>query len=95
MNNLHHAPVLQTIYAKAEQRWFDPYDLFRYLVGWIATVGWRVDRAIDWVYDGLVVGVTEGLSRLIGLAHRGSYALYVAWCLAGAVAVIWFLVKAM
>ena len=95
VDHIYHAPVLWTIYDKAAKRWFDPYDWGLGLVGVVGWIGWKLDRLVDWIYDGLVVNVTGLFTRAIRLANTGSYSLYVLWCLGGAVAVVWFLIKAL
>ena len=93
VDHIHHAPVLATIYDKAEKRWFDPYDIGLAGVSVVSRLGWWADRFIDWLYDGLAVGVTYLLAGIVRLLHTGSYALYVLWALAGAMAVMYFLVR--
>jgi NADH-quinone oxidoreductase subunit L len=90
-DHIHYAPVLKPIYAAAERRWFDPYEIGR-LVGLAgAAVLWAVDRIIDWVFNRLVVGVTYLLTLSVRLAHGGSYATYVVYAAMGAAALIGFL----
>jgi NADH-quinone oxidoreductase subunit L len=84
-DHIHHAPVLSVIYEKAEKRWFDPYDLGLKVVGFISRIGWVFDRVIDWIYDGLTVGVTGALSLFISRLHNGSYTTYLLWSLLGSV----------
>ena len=49
---------------------------------------WGIDRAIDWVYDTLIVKAAQGVSRIGRLAHNGSVNRYILWSLAGAAAVV-------
>ena len=53
-----------------------------------------LDRIVDWFTSGFPAGVAKILSFFIRAAHTGSYATYVAWSLAGAAAILWFLVRA-
>jgi len=87
-DHIHHAPVLSAIYDKAEKRWFDPYDLGLKAAGLIARIGFVLDRFNDWLYDGLVVGVTGALSRFFSRMHKGSYATYLVWSLLGTTAAV-------
>jgi NADH-quinone oxidoreductase subunit L len=89
--HIHHAPVLNEIYDKAEKRFFDPYDIGLKIVGQISKAGWRLDRMIDWVYDTLSVRSAYLLSDKIKSMHTGNYSLYVAWSLLGAVVVLMML----
>jgi len=93
VDHIYHAPVLGTMYDKAERRAFDPYDLVLKLVKPFAQLGWWVDRSIDWVYDGACVTMGRLAAALIYRVHNGSYAMYVMWSLAAAVAVIVFLTR--
>lgn len=93
VDHVQHAPLLEIVYEKAEQRWFDPYELFLKLTRLVSGIGFAVDRLIDWVYDGLTVSLTQGLSFAIRAAHTGSYAMYVLWCLVGAAVVVVFLMN--
>jgi NADH-quinone oxidoreductase subunit L len=92
-DHIHYFPVLSAIYHRAENRGFDPYDLARRPVKMIALIGWVLDRIVDWFNEGLGVGVARILSYFIRAAHTGNYAMYVGWSLAGALAVLWFLVR--
>jgi hypothetical protein len=55
--------------------------------------GWGVDKAVNWLSDVLVVKVAYGVGKGVRLAHTGSYSLYVLWALAGALAIVLFLVN--
>jgi NADH-quinone oxidoreductase subunit L len=87
-DHIHHAIFLYPIYSAAERGKLDPYFIGRRLVRGVSIALWAVDRAIDWVYDTLVVRVAQGLSQLGRLAHNGSVNRYVLWSLAGAAAVV-------
>jgi len=92
-DHIRHAPFLEGTYTKAENRWFDPYDVGLKIVRGLSRVGWWIDRAIDWVYEDFTVKVAAGLSSLIKLAHTGSYSLYVVWSLIGVLFVVIMLMK--
>jgi formate hydrogenlyase subunit 3/multisubunit Na+/H+ antiporter MnhD subunit len=92
-DHIHHAPVLSAIYESAEKRWFDPYDIGLTLARLVSRIGWALDRGIDWLYDGLTVGLSRALAAGIGLVHTGNYSLYVIWALVGAAAVVCFLLQ--
>ena len=93
VDHIHHAPVLNEIYDRAEKKQFDPYEIGVKLAMAIADGLWRIDRGIDWVYDTFIVGVTRVFASVIRSAHTGSYAMYVLWCLAGAAAMVYFLIQ--
>ncbi len=93
VDHIHYAPVLHGVYDMAEKRCFDPYDLGWKVAGAIARLGWWVDRAFDWLVDGLTVGLTRVFTAGIRAAHTGNYSLYAVWSLIGAAAVIVFLMR--
>ena len=78
----------------AEKRFFDPYDIGLKIMQGISKLGWWIDRAIDWLYDGLSVRSANLFSTVIKLAHTGSYSMYVLWSLAGVILVVIMLMKA-
>jgi len=82
-DHIHHAPVLNTLYDKAEQNWFDPYDIGLKVVHAASRILWEVDRIIDFMYETFVVGVTRGFVAVVRAPHTGSYAMYLIWSLAG------------
>jgi formate hydrogenlyase subunit 3/multisubunit Na+/H+ antiporter MnhD subunit len=92
-DHIRHAPVLGDAYDRAEKRQFDPYEIAMYGIRGIAALAWWVDRAIDWIYDGLSVRLTFLLSSGIRSAHSGNFSWYVVWSLLGAVFVLVFTMK--
>ncbi len=88
-DHIHHAPLLSVLYAGAERKYFDPYEIGVKLVSGIARVLWGLDRAIDWFYNTLAVRTTCVFSRGIRRAHSGYYVTYVIWSLLGALGVMW------
>jgi len=93
VDHIHYAPGLSQIYAKAEKRFFDPYDIGLKIVGAIARIGWWCDKFIDWIYDNLVVRVTYIFSDGIRFAHTGNYSFYIVWSMVGMIAVLVFLIR--
>lgn len=92
-DHIRYAPVLSDVYNKAEKRFFDPYEIGLKAVGLIAGISWAIDRGIDWVYDRLIVSVTEFFTAQIKKVHNGNYSTYLAWSLVGMVFVVLFLMK--
>ena len=92
-DHIHYAPLLKGIYDKAENGYFDPYN-----IGWagarfLSLISWRLDRAVDWVYDSFCVRTASGISAIIRRMHSGNYSVYIGWSLAASAAVIIFLLK--
>lgn len=88
VDHIHYAPGLHQIYDRAEKRYFDPYEISRHAVLVFSKILQSIDKAIDWVYNDLIVAVSDSLSALVRNVHTGSYRLYIAWSIAGAVAVV-------
>jgi hypothetical protein len=57
----------------------------------VAYIGNALDWINDQIYESLAVGFTALFSWSFRKINTGSYALYVLWSLAGAAALIWFL----
>jgi len=87
-DHIHHAPLLSGLYDKAEQRLFDPYEIGLRLCRVIANSAWAIDRAINWLSDVFAAGLSLNLARWISRRHSGSYAVYLAWSVAGLVVLI-------
>jgi len=82
-DHIHYAPVLSTIYSRAELKYFDPYVVGMRLVNGVSKLFWWIDRGIDWFYGSFIVWLVQTLSHAIKKAHTGSQAMYVGWTLAG------------
>ncbi|MDD5194251.1 MAG: proton-conducting transporter membrane subunit [Candidatus Omnitrophica bacterium] len=94
-DHIHHAPVLSFFYAKAQEKWFDPYDIGLRIVNMAAGFAFRVDRAIDWLYEILIVKVTGFFSGTMKRLHTGNYGTYLFWSLIGLAFVIIFLSRSL
>ncbi len=88
---IHYAPGLSQIYQLAEKRFFDPYDIGLKFVGVFSKVGYACDRFINWLSDGLLVGLALGLSRFVRALHTGNHTVYLGWSVVGAIGVVFFL----
>ena len=91
--HIHQAPVLSIIYHWAEKKYLDPYEVGIKLINKIAKIFWRIDRGIDWVYGSLITNLTFAFSRAIHKIQAGYYIIYVIWSLAGAFAVMSFVLR--
>lgn len=93
VDHIHYAPVLSGIYARAERRFFDTYEIGLKFCRGIAAVSWAVDRFVNWLSDVFAVGISLYLARWISRRHSGSYALYLGWSLAGVVIlIVWIMI---
>lgn len=93
VDHIHYAPVLGIIYAKAEQGYFDPYNIGLYIIRMFSKTAWWCDRAIDWVYNDLCVNLAVGFASIIRRLHNGSYSTYIMWALAGMVAILFTVLR--
>lgn len=87
-DHIHYSPVFSVFYRFAEKKYFDPYEVGLKLIKKISRVLWRFDRAIDWVYNSLIVDSAYAVSRAISRAHSGYYVTYIVWSLLGALFVL-------
>ncbi|MCX5716538.1 MAG: proton-conducting transporter membrane subunit [Candidatus Omnitrophica bacterium] len=93
VDHIHYAPGLSQIYSMAEKRYFDPYEIGMKFAQFAARIIWRIDRAIDWVYDSLLTGAAHAFSKVIRGMHTGYYPVYIAWSILGTAAVLLFALK--
>jgi len=93
-DHIHYAPVLASIYNRAEKSVFDPYNLGLKITSGVSKIAWFLDRATDWIYDTLTVRSTMWLSRAIRREHTGNYSAYLAWSLLGVVATAIYMIMA-
>jgi hypothetical protein len=64
-----------------------------FLMGMITRIGWWIDRGIDWLYDVFIVRLTYAFTYQIKKAHSGSFVVYIAWSLVGAILAIIYMVR--
>jgi NADH-quinone oxidoreductase subunit L len=83
LDGIHSAPFLSKLYDCAQQRGFDPYELGMKLVGGFATLCWRIDRAIDWLFSVFSVKFAYAISAPIRRMQNGNHSAYIAWSVAG------------
>jgi len=91
VDHLHHAPVARQLFDAAERRWFDPYELAIRFLQAFARAAAALDRAVDWLFEGLASGAALWLSGLVRRAHGGSHARYVTWSMVGFAAIAAYL----
>ena len=93
-DHIRYAPILGSIYDRAEKRFFDPYNIGLKIVDMFSKIAFGFDRAIDWVYNSFIVTLTNGTSGVIRKLHTGSYKAYIVWSIGVAGAIIIFLIRA-
>jgi len=92
-DHIHYAPGLKQAYDLAEKRFFDPYDIGMNFANWIAVILNAIDRAVDWVYEKLAVGIIGSFTYALKWAHGGNISVYLLWALAGAVLAVAMVLK--
>ncbi len=84
-DHIHHAPLLSWLYDIAEKKFFDIYEMgmrfVKYSAGWI----FSIDRFFDKITDDIPSGAFNLTSEKISAIHNGSYSLYMAISLIGAI----------
>lgn len=86
-NHIRFAPGLKGIYDMAERKTFDIYEqAMERVVPAVSRLLFRADRALDWALDTMPSGVAGFLGGASRRFHNGSYPLYLALTLCGAVA---------
>jgi len=88
VDHIRNAPLIFETYNLAEKRFFDPYEWGMGLVRIISRICVGIDKAIDWLYEGLSVKLSYGLSNITRKAHSGNYSVYLSWSFIGFVIVI-------
>ena len=84
-DHIHYSPLLLPIYQRAENRFFDPYDIGLKVIQGISRVAWWIDRANDWLFNVLAVQTALFFSRSIRELHDGSFSTYMAWAALGTI----------
>ncbi len=88
-DHIHYAPVLKEAYALAERRAFDIYEQgMDRVVPLFSRTLYRADRFFDWVIDTAPSSTAGFFSRVSRGFHNGSYPLYMALTLLGAIVYI-------
>lgn len=83
----------EEMYSWVEKINFDPYEIGMKILRYPARALWAVDRANDWIYDRFVTLSARKFSRALSRSHNGNYITYIAWTIAGAAAVIVFMIR--
>ena len=92
-DHIRYAPGLKSIYDRAEKRYFDPYNIGMGIVDLYAKLALGIDKAIDWVYNNLIVSITYFFTDVLRRLHTGSYRAYIAWSLGVGAVIVIFLIR--
>lgn len=78
------------MYAWSEARFFDIYEQgVKFLRLLAKGLYYSLDRTFDYFLEKVVTYTGRIFTRLLQYAHNGHYANYLAWCIAGLVAIAW------
>jgi formate hydrogenlyase subunit 3/multisubunit Na+/H+ antiporter MnhD subunit len=88
LDHIHYAPGFHQVYNAAEKGYFDPYEWLMFAVKIYAKVCFAIDRAIDWVYNVLLVRLISGITRGLAAVNNGQSSRYMAWAFAGMLLVL-------
>jgi len=87
---IHTMPILKPLYTWSEARIFDLYEQgIKFLRGLSRVLFVVIDRTVDYFYEKTVIITGETFTNILKAAHNGHYANYLAWCIAGLVAIVW------
>lgn len=87
---IHNLPILKNLYRWSEARVFDLYEQGIKFLKWLAHILYiSIDRPVDYFYEKTVTITGQTFTSLLRQAHNGHYANYLAWCIAGLVAIVW------
>lgn len=87
-DHIHHAPVIGDIYDRAEKGQFDPYNIVLWLVDKFSIILFKADRAVDWVYNGLIVNTADAFSTAVKKFNTGNYSFDIIWSLLGGIVLL-------
>ncbi|MDD4179261.1 MAG: proton-conducting transporter membrane subunit [Candidatus Margulisbacteria bacterium] len=87
-DHIHYAPVMHSLYDRAEKKIFDPYEIGMKLANVAARILYGIDRFVDWFYEVFTVRIVLLFTSLIKWAHSGNISTYVIWSLVGSIAVL-------
>lgn len=90
VDHIHYAPILGSIYEKAEKRYFDPYEIGLKVMHYISHAANYIDKAVAWISDVLIVRISFTLSEWIREFHNGNYSYYIVWSIVGTIVVVIF-----
>ena len=87
---IHKLPGLKSLYDWSEARIFDIYEQgIKFLRGLARILYVWIDRPIDYFYEKIVTATGRTFTGILSAAHNGNYANYLAWCIAGLIALVW------
>jgi NADH-quinone oxidoreductase subunit L len=93
VDHIQNAPGLAWAYARAENRYFDPYNIFRTFADAVSLAARFADRINDWMYERLPVSLAGSLSRRMKALATGNLSSYIIWSMLGALGVILYFLR--
>jgi NADH-quinone oxidoreductase subunit L len=93
VDHIYHAPILSGIYKTQAKGRLDPYNITLNMTKIFAAAASRIDKAVDWTYNVLIVSIAKAIIDTIRKAHNGNYKNYIAWSLAAAAAIVILMIR--
>ncbi len=87
LDHISHAPVMKSIYAGAEKRYFDPYEWGRFVMRYVARFLSLIDKGFDFLVAGFTSWVAEVSGSALRLVHSGRHRSVLAWTFIGILAI--------
>ena len=91
-DHIHYAPGLHFIYDRAEEHYFDPFDIIMVVVKGFSWISFGIDRAINWIYDVFFVRIHHTTAKLISEMNNGTPSRYLVWSFSGLAIIIFIFV---
>jgi formate hydrogenlyase subunit 3/multisubunit Na+/H+ antiporter MnhD subunit len=91
LDHISHAPVMKSIYAGAEKRYFDPYEWGRYVMRFVARFLSLIDKGFDYVVTGLTAKFVEVSGSVLRVVHSGNHRSVLAWAFIGILTIAVFI----
>ena len=92
-DHIHHAPVMSSVYNKAEQNVADPYEAGMSFAKILSGLLYKIDRGVDWIYNSFVVTTSFIFSHIICVLHDGNYSSYLIWSIVGGAVILIALIR--
>lgn len=92
-DHIHHSPMLSRIYDDAEKKQSDPYEMGMGFTRFFSGMLYKLDRTVDWFYNGFTVKVSFLFSNIICLLHDGNYSSYLVWSVLGGAVIVFTLLR--
>jgi NADH-quinone oxidoreductase subunit L len=91
--HIRNAYILKGIYDGAEKKYFDPYNIALNIIIAVSKILWRIDRAIDSIYNVIIPKTFFAASGLLKKLNTGNYSHFIIWSLVGGIVILVVMLK--